>query len=379
MPKPTAPELTETNPLQTNPLVSVVVPAYNAEAFISKTLASICAQTYPTLEIWVVDDGSSDRTSDIVEALAQQDARIQLLRQPNQGVAAARNAGIRSAKGEFVAPIDADDLWSPDALHKLVAKFQTTSSRVGVIYTWSLDIDEYDRPIGTFHAAVVEGSVQKTLICHNFLGNASSTLIRKVCLERIGGYSSELKSCDAQGCEDWDLYLRLAEQYEFEVVPEFLVGYRKIAGGMSQDFGQMARSQQMMLETIQKKHPEIPVYLYSLSRSSFYLYLAQLCDQNGYSHRTLLWLLRAFKSDLMVLLRPGFYFLTVKSWARRLGWIDRNVPKGANFAADSKRDRTSISFSQIASSSVAPTEVRHPKVFLKIFVGSILHRSLLRI
>jgi hypothetical protein len=175
------------------------------------------------------------------------------------------------------------------------------------------------------------------------------------------------------------LYLRLADQYEFEVVPEFLVGYRKIASGMSQDFGQMARSQQMMLETIQKNHPEIPIYLYNLSRSSFYLYLAHLCDQNGYSHRTLLWLLRSLKSDSMVLLRPGFYLLTARSWARRLGLIDRNVPKGANFTPDSESDRSSISFSQIISSSVIPTKVRQPKVFLKLFVGSILHRSLLRL
>lgn len=376
--KSTASELIGSKPPQ-SPLVSVVIPAYNAEAFISKTLVSICAQTYPNLEIWVVDDGSCDRTADVVSAIAQRDTRIQLLQQANKGVAAARNTGIQAAAGDFIAPIDADDLWSPDAVDKLVAKFQAASPQVGVVYTWSLDIDQCDRPTGNFHAAIISGNVQKTLICHNFLGNASSTLIRRACFERVGGYSSKLRSCDAQGCEDWDLYLRLAERYEFEVVPEFLVGYRKITGGMSQNFGQMARSQQMMLETIQKKHPEIPVYLYNLSRSSFYLYLAYLCDQNGYSHRTLLWLLRSLKSDPMVLLRPGFYLLTVKSWARRLGLIDRNVPKGASFTADSETDQPLISFSQIASSSVVPARVHQPKVFLKLLVGSILHRSLLKL
>ncbi|MGB3670077.1 MAG: glycosyltransferase family 2 protein, partial [Phormidesmis sp.] len=107
-----------------SPLISVVVPAYNAEAFIAATLASVLSQTYQNLEVWVIDDGSSDRTAAIVEKLAQQNARINLLRQPNQGVAIARNAGIQSAKGEFVAPIDADDLWWPGALEKLMAEFQ---------------------------------------------------------------------------------------------------------------------------------------------------------------------------------------------------------------------------------------------------------------
>jgi len=95
------------------PLVSVIVPAYNAEAFIAQTLDSIISQTYQNIEILVVDDGSQDRTPEIVESFAQRDQRITLLRQANAGVAAARNLAIEKSNGEYIAPIDADDIWYP--------------------------------------------------------------------------------------------------------------------------------------------------------------------------------------------------------------------------------------------------------------------------
>lgn len=164
---------------------------------------------------------------------AQQDPRLRLLQQPNAGVAAARNLGIQEAQGEFIAPIDADDLWYPEALSKLVACLQRCRPTVGVVYAWSIDIEEQDEPTGGFHAATIKGNVYKTLICHNFLGNASATLIRKACLKQVEGYDAQLKVQKAQGCEDWELYIRLAEHYEFDVVPEFLIGYRKVASSRS--------------------------------------------------------------------------------------------------------------------------------------------------
>lgn len=386
----------DANALAYSPLISVVVPAYNADAFIAGTLASVLSQTYQNLEVWVVDDGSSDRTAAIVEKLAQQDARINLLRQPNQGVAIARNAGIQAAKGEFIAPIDADDVWWPGALEKLMAEFQKMPATVGVVYAWSVDIDEQDRATGAFHASVIKGNVYKTLICHNFLGNASSTLIRKSCLDQIGGYSAELRHRKAQGCEDWDLYLRLAEHCEFGVVPEFLVGYRKLASSMSQDFSQMARSQQQMLETVRQKHPEISPYLYCLSRSSFYLYLAQQCDQSNRPRRTLFWLKQAIEIDpITPLLRPGVYVLFLKNWVRQVGEAaqKRPSPKTAFSKKYSPKRRspnemfspaksTVPRLSTKCSTAMSPdvlSKTHRLKILLKVSVGSVLHRLLLSV
>src|SRR5262245_57856494 len=95
------------------PVVSVVVPAFNAGATLDQTLRSVRAQTYTHLEVIVVDDGSKDATAEIALAHAKSDARIRLVRQANGGVASARNAGIREARAALVAPIDADDLWAP--------------------------------------------------------------------------------------------------------------------------------------------------------------------------------------------------------------------------------------------------------------------------
>lgn len=361
------------------PLVSVIVPAYNAEAFIAKTLAAVLAQSHRHLEVWVVDDGSSDRTPNIVKAMAQADPRLNLLQQPNAGVAIARNAGLKRAKGEFVAPIDADDLWHCDTLKKMLLLFDKGGAQLGVVYAWSTDIDEQDLSTGGFHAATVKGDVYRTLICHNFLGNASSTLIRKDCLDKIGGYNAQFRDQNAQGCEDWDLYLRLAERYEFGVVPEFLVGYRKISGTMSGDFSQMARSQQVMLQAIEQAHPEIPGFLHRLSRSSFYLYLAQQSHAQGSPEDTLSWLRQAITVDpITPLCRPGLYVLLVKSWLRQF-------TRHSAFAQPAKSvvdSDTSASTSPPMPNDLAPTvpiKINRLKIWLKLLVGTVLHLSLSRI
>lgn len=364
-------------------LVSVIIPAYNAENFIAKTLASVVAQTYRHLEILVVDDGSSDRTQSIVQTMAQQDPRIRLFKQANAGVAAARNAGIDKAKGEYIAPIDADDLWHPETLEKLLIPFDQSDPQLGVVYAWSIDIDEQDLSTGGFHAANISGDVYKTLICHDFLGNASSTLIRKGCLDRIGGYNTHLKAQNAQGCEDWELYLRLAEQYDFGVAPEFLASYRKPLGSMSGDFSQMARSQQSMLEEIAQKHPELPGYLYRLSYSSFYLYLAQQSSIRNAPKDTLSWLRQAIAVDpITPLCRPELYVLLVQNLAKQFG---------RKFVAVQKEAEPAVSVSSLAAASppaslalaasvlADPARISRLKLWPKLLVVAVLHLLLSKI
>ena len=373
---------------KTFPLVSVIVPAYNAAAFIARTLASVRAQTYPCLEVLVIDDGSSDRTPQIVQTIAQQDPRVRLLQQPNAGVAAARNLGIQQARGEFIAPIDADDLWHPKTIEKIIARFSAGSPEVGVVYAWSVDIDEHGQQTGGFHAADVNGNVYRTLVCHNFLGNASSTLIRKACLERVGGYNPQLKAKGAQGCEDWELYLRLADRYEFEVVPEFLVSYRKVSSGLSHDFRQMARSQQLMLSEVEHSHPELPSSLYRLSRSSFYLYLAHQCDDNKNAQAALFWLKQAIKADPVTPLgRLGLYMLAIKNSARRLSEkrgssakrtvSSSAIPNQSCFSATTNDNGAHCS--EQALLETPKPAINRLAICLKVFVGRLLHQSLSRL
>ncbi|MGB3511557.1 MAG: glycosyltransferase family 2 protein, partial [Microcoleaceae cyanobacterium] len=296
------------------PLVSVIIPAYNAEVFIERTLDSVLSQTYKNLEVLVIDDGSGDQTPEIVKSFAQKDPRVILLQQPNSGVAAARNLGIENSRGEFIAPIDADDIWYPENIEKQVQRIIEIGENVGLVYSWSVDIDKKDIPTGNFRASKIEGEVYKTLVCHNFIGNASASLIRRTCLDKIGGYNCQLRKQNAQGCEDWELYLRIAKYYQFLVVPEFLIGYRKTVESMSGDYSQMAKSHSLMLQSVKQNYPELPTVLCHLSSSSFYMYLAHQSSVTRNHKSTLYWLYQAIKADFITpFFRYGFYILSIKS------------------------------------------------------------------
>lgn len=299
------------------PLVSVIIPAYNAERLIDRTLTSVLNQTYRHLEVWVVDDGSHDRTPDIVRQFAERDPRVHLLQQANGGVAAARNFGIQHAQGEFIAPIDADDLWYPENLAKQVNCALAGGANLGVVYSWSVCIDEADALLGGVRAFTIAGDVFLTLLCHNFIGNASASLIRRCCLETVGGYDPEFRAQSAQGCEDWDLYLRLSEEYAFGVVPEFLVGYRKSQTSMSQNYTVMAKSYCLVLEGAKQRQPQLPDHLVRLSKGNFFMYLAFEADRVGDARNTLVWVGRALRSDpITPLIRPSLYRLVLQNgWA----------------------------------------------------------------
>src|SRR5579862_3732371 len=106
------------------PVVSVIVPVRDGAQFIGDALDSVRAQTYRQLEIIVVDDGSRDATPHVVESRMARDPRLRLIRQANQGVAAARNRALVDARGEFIAPLDADDLWDPTKIERQVTRIR---------------------------------------------------------------------------------------------------------------------------------------------------------------------------------------------------------------------------------------------------------------
>lgn len=339
------------------PLVSVIIPAYNASGFLPATLRSVLSQDYPNFEVWVVDDGSTDGTAAIVERFAARDERVNLLRQQNAGVAAARNFGIRAARGEFVAPLDADDLWEVRALSLWVDRFLACSGRVGVVYGWSLDVDEDDRLTGGFHAARIRGQVLGTLLVHNFLGNASATMIRRSALLEIGGYDATLRDRRAQGCEDWDLYLKLAQTWEFEGVSEFLVRYRKPIASMSQDDQQMARSHELVLSALAGR-ARLPRWMYALSRSSLYIHFAHQAAQFGKPVQAKDWCRAAWRCDRFTpLLRPGWYRLRFGSGFQEV------VPEAIQEASQEVSQARGMTGKAPSRSQIA----------LKVWVSGVLH------
>jgi len=235
-------------------LVSVVVPAYNAGATIDATLDSVRAQSYRHLEILVVDDGSADDTAARVERHAAADRRVRLLRQPNAGVAAARNLGLRAARGAYVAPVDADDLWHPHKIERQVRMFEHGPPSLGLVYTWYAVIDDEGRVMRSANPAL-EGAVQRDLMrLGNFIGNASSALMRRELALRFG-YDPSLRERGGQGCEDYKLYLQLAGDCSFAVVPGYLTGYRVVDGNMSSAILTMRHSCALVLEEFAARDP----------------------------------------------------------------------------------------------------------------------------
>jgi len=240
------------------PLVSAVIPVYNGAKSINRTLESVRAQTHCNLEILVVDDGSVDDTPAIVRSHCIADRRVGLLHQANGGVARARNTGLRHARGEFVAFIDADDLWHPTRVAKHVIVMRAGGDKVAVVYSPCRWIDEHDNVIGSSCAYGCSGSVLLRLIYSNFVGNGSALLLRRSAALEAGGFDPGLRDNGIEGCEDYLLQLKLAQRYEFGLMPEYLVGYRVYSPRMSSDGARMQASKQHVLESIRRARPDLP-------------------------------------------------------------------------------------------------------------------------
>ena len=238
-----------------SPLVSVVVPAYDAERWIGATLQSLRGQTYRNLEIIVVDDGSTDGTARIVAEHAVRDVRVTLISQRNGGVAAARNRAIADARGVYIAPTDADDLSAPTRIGQLVAALEAADERTAVAYSWSAFLDEEGQTMAMPLSPNFEKDVRHALYKSNFVANGSAALMRADAMRQVGGYDTTLRDNNAQGCEDWAMLLQLSEHFHFVRVPEYLMGYRQSRTNMSSNHLQMLRSFELVAAIHAERYP----------------------------------------------------------------------------------------------------------------------------
>jgi len=209
--------------------VSVIIPAHNAELFIRESVDSALAQTHRDVEVIVVNDNSTDDTPRILREYGN---RIRLLHQRNGSAAASRNAGAKIATGDWLALLDADDLWEPTKLERQLAITTSTCSYTNRTNIGSRgDVPELQSDVTTMH----DGDVFMPLLLEgNFMTN-SSVMVRRHIFERLGGFTTTLKNA-----EDWDLWLRIAEHHRVSYCPEPLIKYRFHAGGKSRNHKAMA-------------------------------------------------------------------------------------------------------------------------------------------
>jgi len=197
-------------------LVSIIIPVYNSEQYITECIDSVLNQSYQNFEIIVVDDGSTDDTSSIITQYNND--KITLYHQQNSGSGAARNHGVKKASGAWIAFIDADDIWLPDKLHKQLTNCSDKAWSHTDLYFHG---DIYPRHTKTTElTSKYSGHILEHLLVENSIGT-SSVIINKKVFEELGGFNTDLRAL-----QDWDLWLRVAKKYEICYVNEPLVYYR---------------------------------------------------------------------------------------------------------------------------------------------------------
>jgi glycosyltransferase involved in cell wall biosynthesis len=236
--------------------VSVIIPVYNAEKYIAATVDSVLSQTYQNLEILIIDDGSLDRSIEICQKFG--DSRIRIIRQANRGLAGARNTGIRNAQGDYLAFLDADDIWLPDKLEQHVNHLDA-SPTVGISFCYSAFINEQGNLTGLYQKPRQLYDITPSyVLCRNPVGNGSAPVIRREVFEEIkfldnlyGANEDCYFDERLRRAEDIECWLRISilTHWRHEGIPEVLTLYRVTSGGLSAN----ALKQLEALETVVEK------------------------------------------------------------------------------------------------------------------------------
>lgn len=198
-------------------LVSVIIPCYNGERFLAESIDNALGQTYAAKEIIVVDDGSTDRSPEIMSAYGE---RIQVVRQANAGLPAARNAGIKAASGDLFVFLDADDYWTPDFLEKMVRAIDENNA--GIAYCGWQNVGLPGARGEPFVPPDYQAMPDKLEV---LIGGprwpVHAAIVRREVVEETGGFDTKWKSC-----EDFAFWIRAATRHKIVLVPEVLAFYR---------------------------------------------------------------------------------------------------------------------------------------------------------
>jgi glycosyltransferase involved in cell wall biosynthesis len=279
----------------TDPLVSVVIPAYNAERTIRATLVSVLGQTMSDLEVVVVDDGSTDGTSTVAGSL--DDTRVRVLRQSNAGHASARNAGIADARGTYVAVVDADDLWLPRKLEHQVGRLRS-HPHVRALHGAAVHVDDSLEPL--FIGGCREGENRLLdIMCFRGLPGIMCTLIaEKALLDEVGGFDPSLIIL-----QDWELAIRLARRGALYSMAEPLALYRVHATNQSKQIDLHIEPGERILARL-FADPSLPADIAARRRYVYAHFYAMLCGGAFQLHRpgyAAFWARRAVRSDPRVI------------------------------------------------------------------------------
>ncbi|MGY6530566.1 MAG: glycosyltransferase family 2 protein [Cyanobacterium sp.] len=249
--------------------VSVIIPVYNSETTVEQTLESVLNQTYPDFEVIIVDDGSGDRSIELCQKLLNKNkqkfqGQVKFVHQKNRGLAGARNTGIRNSQGDYLAFIDADDLWLSEKLAYHVQHLDHNPT-VGVSFSRSQFIDVEGKALGIYQIPQLTNITPDYLFCRNPISNGSAVVIRRETLEGIKfqenlyGEVEDFYFDDTfRQSEDIECWLRIALQtnWHIEGIPNSLTLYRVNEQGLSANVTSQYEAWQRILSKTATYNPE---------------------------------------------------------------------------------------------------------------------------
>ena len=231
--------------------VTVIIPIYNMEKYITEAVDSALNQTYENCEIIVIDDGSTDNTFNI---LKRYNNNIRYIKQDNKGLACARNVGIKKSTGDYIALLDADDIWLPDRL-TIEVKILDELPEVGLVHSSIYWINENGKKLTNpdEKRKYCSGYIAKYIISRKSDIYCPTVLFRKSCVNDVGYFDENLTRL---GVEDRDLWYRIALKYKIEYVDKPLAKYRYREDSMSKNFNKMQKARYYMINKYfpNKKH-----------------------------------------------------------------------------------------------------------------------------
>ncbi|KYC39425.1 glycosyl transferase family A [Scytonema hofmannii PCC 7110] len=259
------------------PIISVIIPTFNSEKTIRETVESVLKQTLNDFELIIINDGSEDSTLAIVSEI--KDHRIQVFSYPHTNANVSRNNGLHLSVGDYVSFLDADDLWTQNKLELQLQALQKNKDAM-VAYSWTDYIDENSNFLLSGTHITENGNVYEKLLVINFLESGSNPLIRREALTKLGGFDESLTAA-----QDWDMWLRLAHDYQFVAVPKVQILYRKSSNSLSSN---LARQEKACLLVLNKAYSNSPVSTHSLrnqSLANLYKYLSCKALEPPYNRR----------------------------------------------------------------------------------------------
>lgn len=268
--------------------ISVVISAFNVEKYIDQAITSVLKQTHQDFEIIIVNNGSTDNTSNKIKAFSAKDIRIKCIEQKNLGEGGARNTGIKNATYDLIAFLDGDDVWAPKKL-ELQLSYMNSNKDLRLVSCLQATIDEEDLQTGWKLGKPLNGFVYHDVLENNCLAGGSNLLIKKSVFEKIGLFDELVL------CADWELCIRICKEYLVTCVPKALVGYRRTKNNSSSNYREISYNTELILRKTFESDKSLDNAFYKSCLGGSKYIISVLCTIDKNYKTALKYLLESFK------------------------------------------------------------------------------------